>query len=196
VIIIGALTTAQHLGLPVASVIAGLGIGGVAVALAAQNTLANVFGTITILTDRPFRVGDHVQVDKVDGAVETIGLRSTRIRTAEGHLVTIPNKIIADSAVTNVTMRPNIRQLLAFSLAPDTTPEKMQEALAILRDTFQKHPLTQEVSVSWKGYGPHSLDIQVVYRCKTTDSKQFLQAIEEINLEVKRRFDAAQLKLA
>jgi len=91
VIIIAALTTAQYMGLPITSVIAGLGIGGIAVALAAQNTLANVFGTFTLLADRPFRVGDRVQVEKYNGAVEAIGLRSTRIRTLEGHLVTIPN---------------------------------------------------------------------------------------------------------
>ena len=103
IVIIGGLTAAQCLGLPVTSVIAGLGIGGIAVALAAQNTLANFFGSLVILADRPFRIGDVVRIDPVEGKVESIGLRSTRIRTATGDLVTIPNKNIADSIVINRT---------------------------------------------------------------------------------------------
>ena len=106
VAIIATLTAAQYLGLPIVSILAGLGIGGVAVALAAQNTLANFIGTLTILADRPFDVGDRVLVDKYEGAVETIGLRSTRLRTEEGHVVTIPNKILADSAIRNLSARP------------------------------------------------------------------------------------------
>jgi MscS family membrane protein len=196
VIIIGILTTAQHLGMPVTSVLAGLGVGGVAVALAAQNSLANIFGSIVILTDRPFRVGDRIQVGDIDGSVETIGLRSTRIRTLEGHLVTMPNKTVADSNIINVSLRPNIRQLMTVSLTYDTTPEKMKDAVTMLREIFQKHPLTHDAWVYWRDYGPHSLDIFVVYWCKTTVYKDFLQALEELNLEIKRRFDAADLNFA
>jgi len=196
VIIIGILTTAQHLGLPVTSVLAGLGVGGVAVALAAQNSLANIFGSIVILTDRPFRVGDRIQIGDIDGSVETIGLRSTRIRTLAGHLVTMPNKTVADSNIINISMRPNIRQLFTINLTYDTTPEKMREALGIVREIIQKHPLTHDCIVNWKDYGPHSLDIFVVYWCKSTDFKQFLVALEEINLEIKRRFDGAGLDFA
>ncbi|HUK83707.1 MAG TPA: mechanosensitive ion channel family protein [Verrucomicrobiae bacterium] len=196
VVIIGTLTTAQYLGLPITSVLAGLGIGGVAVALAAQNTLANVIGTIMILTDRPFRVGDRVQVDKYDGSVESINLRSSRLRTLEGHLVTIPNKIMADSAITNVSMRPNIRQLMTVSLTYDTPAARMQEAVDMLRGVFQRHPLTHDAWVYWKDYGPSSLDIFVAYWCKSTDFKVFLQAMEEINLQIKQRFDVAGLDFA
>ncbi|MDW8344622.1 MAG: mechanosensitive ion channel family protein [Verrucomicrobiae bacterium] len=196
VIIIGALTLAQYMGLPITSVVAGLGIGGIAVALAAQNTLANVFGTITILADRPFRVGDRVQIDKFDGTVETIGLRSTRIRTLDGHLVTLPNKIVADSGITNISLRPNIRQLFTISLTYDTTPEKMREALQIAREVIGRHPLTHDFIVNWRDFGPHSLDIFVVYWAKTTDFKEFLAALEEINLELKARYDARGLNFA
>ena len=196
VIILGVLTTAQHLGMPVASVLTGLGVGGVAVALAAQSSLANIFGSIVILTDRPFRVGDRVQIGDVDGSVETIGLRSTRIRTLEGHLVTMPNKTVADSNIINVSLRPNIRQLFTINLTYNTSPERMREALGILREIIQKHPLTHDCIVNWKDYGPHSLDIFVAYWCKSTDFKQFLVALEDINLEIKRRFDGAGLDFA
>jgi MscS family membrane protein len=196
VIVIGTLTTAQLMGFPITSALAGLGVGGIAVALAAQNTLANVFGSITILTDRPFRVGDRVQIDKYDGTVERIGLRSTRIRTLEGHLVVMPNKTVADSAINNVSMRPNIRELMTVSLTYDTTPERIKEAVSLLREVFQRHPLTHDAWVYWKGYGPHSLDIFVAYWCRSTDQKEFLQAMEELNLEIKARFDAAKLDFA
>ncbi|MCX7826516.1 MAG: mechanosensitive ion channel family protein [Verrucomicrobiae bacterium] len=195
-ILVATLTTAQYLGAPITSVIAGLGIGGIAVALAAQNTLANLFGTLSILVDRPFRVGDRIQMDKHDGVVESIGLRSTRIRTLEGHVVTTPNKIVSEVSITNISARPTIRQLMTLSLTYDTTPERMREAVAILREIFQKHPLTQDAWVYWRDYGSHSLDIFVVYWCKSTVYKEFLQAMEEINMEIKRRFDAAGLEFA
>jgi len=103
---------------------------------------------------------------------------------------------MADTAINNVTMRPNIRQLMTISLTYDTTPAKMQEAVGILREIFQKHPLTHDAWVYWKDYAACSLDIFVVYWCKSTDFKAFLNALEEINLEIKRKFDAAGLDFA
>jgi len=196
VVIIGVLTTAQYLGLPITSVLAGLGVGGVAVALAAQNTLANVFGSITILTDRPFRVGDRIEIEKYDGVVEQIGLRSTRIRTLEGHLVVIPNKIVADSAIRNISLRPNIRETFVLSLTYNTPAERIQEAVNLLKEIFAAHPMTHDVIVFWKTYAAASLDIFVIYWCKTQDYREFTRAMEEINLEIKRRFDAARLEFA
>lgn len=196
VIILGVLTTAQHLGLPVASVLTGLGVGGVAVALAAQSSLANIFGSIVILTDRPFRVGDVVRIDPIEGKVESIGLRSTRIRTADGHWVTIPNKNVADSAIINISRRPTIRQVITISLTYDTPAERVQEAVNLLREILEKHPQTHDFIVNWKDYAPSSLDIFVAYWCKSTDQKEFLTALEEINLEIKKRFDAAKLEFA
>ena len=196
VIILGVLTTAQHLGMPVASVLTGLGVGGVAVALAAQSSLANIFGSIVILTDRPFRVGDVVRIDPIEGKVESIGLRSTRIRTADGHFVTIPNKTVADSAIINISRRPTIRQVITISLTYDTPAARVEEAVKILRDILEKHPQTHDFIVNWKDYAPSSLDIFVAYWCKSTDQKEFLTALEEINLEIKKRFDAAKLEFA
>jgi MscS family membrane protein len=196
VIIIGALTAAQFMGWPVTSVIAGLGIGGVAVALAAQNTFANIIGTITLLADRPMRVGDFIKVDGQEGNVEAIGLRSTRVRTLEGHLVTIPNKIMADSPIVNISRRPTIRHTMTISLTYGTPAARVQEAIQILREVFNTHPLTHEVIITWRDYAASSLDICVIYWCKSTDYKLFLGALEEINVEIKKRFDAAKLEFA
>ncbi len=176
--------------------IAGLGIGGIAVALAAQDTLANLFGTVALLIDRPFRVGDRIEVEGYNGPIERIGLRSTRIRTLDGHLVTIPNKTVANVPINNIAMRPTIKEIMTFGLTYDTTPEQMREALTILRDVFTKHPETDDVWINWKGYGAFSLDIQVIYWCKQVEYAEFLKALEEMNLEIKERFDAAGLEFA
>jgi len=196
VIVTGALTTAQYLGIPVTSAIAGLGVGGIAVALAAQSTLANIFGSVTILVDRPFRVGDMVRIQEFEGNVEEIGLRSTRIRTPEGHLVTLPNKVVVDAGIINIARRPTIRHAMTIGLTYDTPAERVQEAVKLLREIFKAHPLTHDVWVYWRTYSASSLDIFVVYWCKSTDQQQFLQALDEINVEIKRRFDAAGLEFA
>jgi len=196
VTIVALLTTAQHLGMPITSVLAGLGVGGIAVALAAQNTLANVFGSITILTDRPFRVGDRVVIESYDGMVETIGLRSTRIRLLDGSLVVIPNKTVADSSIKNISLRPSIRETFSISLTYDTSADRVREAAQMLREIFKAHPNTLDYIVFWKTYAAASLDIFVVYWCKTTDYRVFAQSLEEINLEVKRRFDDAKFEFA
>jgi MscS family membrane protein len=158
--------------------------------------LANIFGSMTILADRPFKVGDVIRVDSVEGTVEAIGLRSTRIRTVDGHFVTIPNKTVADAAIINISMRPTIRQLITISLTYDTPAARVEEAVKILREIFRAHPLTHDVLVSWKDYAPSSLDIFVAYQCKSTNQKEFLAALEQINLEIKRRFDTAGLQFA
>lgn len=196
VVIIGLLTTAQHLGFPITSVIAGLGIGGVAVALAAQNTLANVFGSVTILADRPFRVGDFVRIETHEGLVEQIGLRSTRVRTPDGNLVTIPNKTVADSAIVNLTARPTLRQQFTIGLTYDTSPEKLEQAVALLKEIVRAHPLTHDVWVYWRDFSTSSLDILVIYWCKSKDVRECWGALQELNLEIKRRFDAAGLEFA
>jgi len=103
-IVVAILLTLQNMGLNITSLITSLGIGGLALALAAQDTLANFFGAIVIFVDKPFRIGDLVRIDTHEGIVETIGFRSTRVRTTEGHLVTIPNKTVGNSIVR--TLRP------------------------------------------------------------------------------------------
>jgi MscS family membrane protein len=194
--ITGALMAAQYLGLPVTSVVAGLGVGGIAVALAAQNTLANIFGAISILVDRPFRVGDFVKIQEFDGVVEEIGLRSTRIRTLNEHLVTLPNKTVVDAGIVNLSRRTAIRRTMTIGLTYDTSAERMQEAAVMLKEIFAAHPLTRDVWVSWRDYSASSLDIFIVYWCRSTAEKESLVALEEINLEIKRRFDKAGLQFA
>lgn len=128
IIVLGTVVVLSELGYPVASLIAGLGIGGIAFALAAQKTVENLFGSASILADQPFRVGEAVRVDGIEGTVELIGLRSTRIRTAERTLVIIPNGKLADMRIEAFAARDRFRFAARLPLAP-TTPRKNVEAL-------------------------------------------------------------------
>jgi len=186
----------QNLKVNVASLIAGLGIGGLAMALAAQETLKNFFGSIAIFSDRPFQVGERVQVEGMDGAVEAIGFRSTKIRTLDGTLVTIPNSKVADAVINNIARRPTIKNLYNIGITYNTPAEKIELALKIIRDTIGNHPSTENYWVYFKEFGNFSLNILVIHWCKHLKYQEFLIATEEINLEIKRRFTAEGIEFA
>ena len=196
VIIIAFLVTAQNLGLNITGLIASLSIGGLAIGLAAQDTLANLFGAVAVFVDKPFRVGDRILLDNVDGVVETIGFRSTRVRNQDGHLVTIPNKTIGNATITNIAMRPNIRTLLNIGITYDASREKIQVAVNILNQIFREHPNTQDVWISFNKFGDFALNLSVIHWWNNTDHKAYLEGIQEINLAIKQRFDEAGIGFA
>lgn len=193
---VAVLLVLQNLGYNVTSLLAGLGIGGLAVALAAQETLSNFIGALALLIDRPCQVGDRVDVEDISGTVEAIGLRSTRIRTLDGTVVSIPNSKLASAKINNFAPRPTIKNVFTVGVTYDTSFEKLQQALRILRDILGSHPSTHNYWVYFKEYGPYSLNILVIHWCKYTDYQKFLQATEEINLEIKRRFEEAGIEFA
>ena len=129
----------NYLGIPVTTLIASAGIGGLAIALAAQDTLKNLFGTIMLLTDKPFRVGERIIFNKYDGIVEDIGLRSTRIRLLTGHQVTIPNDKLASCDIENVGRRPHIHRVADIHIPLDTPREKLEKAVAVIRAALEAH---------------------------------------------------------
>ena len=196
IVAIGAMAILESLDLHVTSLLAGLGIGGLAFALAAKETLANVFGSIAIFADKPFRVGDRIIVDDCDGPVESIGLRSTRIRTLDGTLVTIPNARMAYATINNISKRPTIKNLYTIGVTYDTGCDKMKKALEILRDIFKNHPSTENYWVYFKDFGAHSLNILVIHWCKYLAYEEFLKATEEINLEIMKRFEKRNIEIA
>ena len=121
-----ALVTLDNLGINITAAIASLSIGGLAVGLAAQDTLANLFGAVAIFLDKPFKIGDRIQIENVDGPVESIGLRSTRVRNLDGHLVTIPNKTMGNATIVNIAARPNIKTVMNIGITYDTPLEKVR----------------------------------------------------------------------
>jgi MscS family membrane protein len=196
VIIIAFLVTSQNLGLNITGLIASLSIGGLALGLAAQDTLANVFGAVSVLVDKPFRIGDRIQLDTTDGIVEAIGFRSTRVRNQDGHLVTIPNKTIGNATITNIAQRPNIRTVMNIGLTYDTSTETLKRALQILEEVYRNHPMTADVWISFDKFGDFALNIQVIHWWNSTDQKMYLAGMQELNLQIKERFEREGIDFA
>ena len=186
----------QNSGYNVSGLLAGLGLGGLAVALALQPTPGNIFAAITIFIDRPFHVGDGVSVEGVAGAIESIGLRSTRIRTYEGTLVTIPNSTVIDAKVDNLQARSTRRTTFTIGVTYDTSSEKLAEAVRILREIMEQHPGTENSRAHFKSYGEWALNLDVTHWCKYLDYEKYLTCIEEINFDIKRRFEGEGIELA
>jgi MscS family membrane protein len=196
VIIVAALVTLDNIGVNITAAIASLSIGGLAVGLAAQDTLANLFGAVAVFMDKPFRIGDRIQLDSVDGTVETIGLRSTRVRNLNGHLVTIPNKTVGNATITNVTLRPNIKTELNIGVTYDTPAEKVKRAVEILEEVYRSHPMTGDLLISFNKFADSALNIMVVHFWNSTDFKEYLAGMQKLNLLIKERFDAEHISFA
>ncbi|MDA1336105.1 MAG: mechanosensitive ion channel [Bacteroidetes bacterium] len=193
--VLGVIMALNNAGYDVAALLAGVGIGGLAMGLAAKDFVANIFGGITVFVDRPFVVGDRVQLDGVDGTVVEIGIRSTRIKTLAGRIVTIPNHKFTDSIVENVTAEPARKIRLDLGLTYDTTPERIEEAIGIVREIVEKHIGTEDDTVIWfSGFGDFSLNISVVYYVRKEADVSLTPGA--INLEILKRFNAAGLDFA
>jgi MscS family membrane protein len=196
VVIAAILLTADNLHIEIKTLLAGLSIGGLALGLAAQDTVANLFGAVAIFLDKPFRIGDRVKVEGVDGTVETIGIRSTRVRSLDGHHVTIPNKTMGNAIITNVTRRPGIRSEMNIGITYDTPVEKVRRATRILEEILGAHPKTGDLIISFNKFADSALNILVVHVWNGTDMKEQLAGMQELNLRIKERFDAEQINFA
>ena len=196
VVLAAAMLTADNLNIKITSLLAGLSVGGLALGLAAQDTVANLFGAVSIFLDKPFHLGDLIKVEGVDGTVESIGLRSTRIRNADGHHVTIPNKLMGNAIITNVTRRPAIRTEMNFGLAYTTPVEKVKRATAILGEIFRSNPKTADAIISFNKFTDSTLNILVVHVWSGTDAKEHFAQMQAWNLEIKQRFEAENIEMA
>jgi MscS family membrane protein len=200
-VVVGALAlmvALSELGYPVTTVIAGLGIGGVALALAAQKTVENLFGSISILADQPFGVGDTIRVDTIEGTVEVIGLRSTRIRTIERTLVIIPNGKLADMRIESLGPRDRIRFAARLALSRETEPARIEALVKALREKLRDHPSVykDEVLVQLSGIGESSFDVDVAAPIETIDATEFAKIRQEMLLVCLRIVEAQGAKLA
>jgi MscS family membrane protein len=200
VVVFGAVYIFQAItGKPLNAVLAGLGIGGLAVALAAQDTLRNFFGSIMIMLDKPFVVGDRVTVEGVDGPVEDIGFRSTRIRTFTGHLVAVPNEKMAKINIENIGRRPSIRRLTNITITYDTSPEKVERALTIIKDILNNHKgMDPEFPprVYFNEFNDASLNLMMIYWYFPPDYWDFLAFNERVNLQIMKAFEAEGIEFA
>ena len=185
IIVILLFTLSNILNLNVNTIIAGLGIGGLAVALAGKETLENLFASFTIFLDKPFITGDLVQVNNIIGRVEKVGFRTTRIRTAERSLVTLPNKIMVDQPLDNWSERQVWRSKFEIDMTYETKPENMQIIKKKIIDYLNEHPKTDEHSqVFFSEFAAHSLKLQIFFFAKTNDFFEFMAIKDEVNFKV------------
>ena len=200
IIILGSVIAIQNLtGVQIGPLLASLGIGGIAVALAAKDSIANFFGTLTILLDKPFQVGDRIIIDSYDGTVESVGFRSTRIRTLPGNLVTIPNERLVNSGLENVSKRPHIRWLNNIGITYDTPPEKIEKAVAIIRDILADHEGMHPdfpPRAIFNGFNDWSLNILVVAWYHPPEWWDYQAWVQRTCLEITRQFNAEGINFA
>lgn len=188
VVIMGIIAILQNNGYNVASLIAGLGIGGLAVALAARETLANFFGSITIFMDRPFKIGDWIKTGDVEGTVEEVGFRSTRVRTFYNSLVSVPNSNLANTDIDNLGLRKYRRLKTVLNLTYSTTPEQMEAFVEGIKAIVKanKHFRQDMYEVHFNSFGAHSLDVLVYVFFDVPDWSTELQQRHNFFLEVLR----------
>lgn len=188
----------SELGYPVTSVIAGLGIGGIALALAAQKTVENLFGSISILADRPFRVGDAIRVDTIEGVVERVGLRSTRVRTVDRTLIVFPNGKLADMRIETFGPRDRIRFATKLALSRATSTAQLKEIVERLPRRLAEHESTrkEDISVRLIAIGEGSYDVEVVAPVETLDAAEFARIREELLVLCIEMVEAVGTRLA
>jgi MscS family membrane protein len=186
----------DNVGVNVASLVAGLGLGGLAFALAAQDLLKNLFGGTAILTDKPFHIGQRIKVGTdIDGFVEEIGMRTTRVRTFDGTYIIVPNSRIADSIIENVSKEENRRIVQTLGVEYSTTLKKMEQAKKLLKDIVKKNPDTKDDSlVFFDEFANSSLNIKLIYWIRNKDN--ILGAKDSINLAIKKEFEKARIEFA
>lgn len=189
----------QHLGIPVATLLTSAGIGGVAVALGAQDTLKTLFGTINLLSDRPCRVGDRIIFRGYDGVVEDIGLRSTRLRLLSGSQVTIPNDQLAGNDVQNVGRRDYIRKVGEIHIPLDTTCQKVERAVAIIKEELEDHEgmdPDRSPKVFFREFAPGAFCIQFTYWYSPADRWKCRAFNDRLNFELFRKFEAEGIQFS
>ena len=188
----------ESLGFQVKTFLTGLGIGGLAFALAAQDTIANMFGSFVVVMDQPFYVGEYVRIAGFEGTVEEIGLRSTRLRTAQRTQVVIPNKTVATEVITNFTRMPQRRVDATIGVTYDSPPDRVELALADLRSLLRSDPGVHQgqIIVSLADFGDASLRVQVLYFTADPDWDSHMAVRERVNLGILRAFAARGVTLA
>ncbi|MDH6534476.1 mechanosensitive ion channel family protein [Parabacteroides sp. 52] len=194
--IIGIITALSNVGVNISALIGTLGIGGIAFALAAQDTVKSIFGAFTILTDRPFNIGDTIRIDSHEGTIIDVGIRSTKMRNYDKRIITFPNYKIMDASIVNISAEPMRRVVTKLGLTYDTPPEKMQEALEILRAIPGKveNATTKEVIANFSEFADSALVITFIFFIEKKGNNQ--KVTSDVYMEILKDFNKAGLNFA
>jgi MscS family membrane protein len=198
VIFLAVLMAIQNLGYSISGLLASLGIGGLAVALAAKDTLANVFGSIMIIVDRPFHIGENIRTGDIEGTVEEVGFRSTKIRTFDKSLISVPNSVITNMAINNLSRMTQRRIRFTVGVTYDTTPAQMRQAVEHIRAMLAAHPAIdkENILVRFTEFGASSLDILVQCFTFTAALPEHLEIREDVCLKLMEILEGMGLEIA
>ena len=186
----------DNAGYDITTVLAGLGVGGLALALAAQDSAKNIFGVFTIFTDTPFKVGERVKIGGYDGTITEIGLRSTKLKTLEGRTVFVPNADFSDKAVENVSSEPSRKVVLNLGLTYDMDAAKIEQAMTVLEEiaTANAEDIEEGPSIGFNAFGDFALNVVFVYYIKK--GSDILGTQTQVNLEILKRFADGGVEMA
>ena len=186
----------SNMGYDVVSILAGLGIGGLAIALAAQGAIKNLISGLILLIDKPFKINDWIEVGDVSGSVIDIGLRSTKLESDKNTILIFPNSIVLDSVVTNYTANNIIKQIQSVGISPFTPIDQLKKAIETILETVQSVEGTESdnVSVRFINFGESSLDLEIVYGL--TDPDNWKMTIHNVNMGIKESLDRIGVELA
>ncbi len=190
----------SNLGINISTLIAGAGLSSLAFAFAAQKSVANIFGAITILLNKPFIIGDFIAVNGVSGTVKDLSLTYITLVELDGHQVMVPNETIISSNVENFSIRESRKSDFSIGLVYGTTLEQMKQGVKIIEEILQSYQEKEQISnyrVHFDTFGDFSLKIKATYFSLITDNyQQFLKQREDINLQIKEQFEQAGLDMA
>lgn len=194
--IIGVVMALSNVGVNISALLGTLGIGGIAFALAAQDTIKNIFGALTIFTDKPFGIGDTVRIDGFEGTIIDVGVRSTKMRDYDKRIITFPNYKITDASVVNISAEPMRRVVMKIGLTYDTTPEKMNEAMEILNETPAKIKFVspRDLVVNFSDFTDSALVITFIYFIEKKGD--IGKTTSNVNMHVLTAFNQAGLSFA
>jgi small-conductance mechanosensitive channel len=193
---VGLLFLFDNLGYNVTTIIAGLGIGGIAIALAAQNILGDLFNYFVIFFDRPFEVGDFITVDDKKGTVEHIGIKTTRLLSVNGEQLAFSNSDLTKSRIHNFKRMQRRRVVFSIGVVYSTTHEKLQRIPTIIKDIISSQELATFDRAHFASFAPYSLNFEIVYFIESSEYIPFMNTQEAINLRIFKAFDDEKIEFA
>lgn len=194
--IIVALLMLDQMGVNITALLAGLGVGGIAVALALQNILGDIFASLTIVLDKPFKVGDTLFINNSWGVVEKVGLKTTRIRSLDGNLMVVPNNLLLQNQIQNYSEIEERRTVQNIGVKYETSYEKVQKIPEILAKAVQSVPQTRLERVTFANYGDFSLIFELAYYAEQIENRSVFDVRHKVNLEILRLFNENGIQFA
>jgi len=186
----------SNLGYNVSTLIAGLGIGGIAIAFALQNILSDIFASFSIYFDKPFEVGDFIIIDEDMGIVKKIGIKSTRIETLKGQELVVSNKILTETRINNYKKMKKRRIVFGFGVVYETTTAKLKKIPKLVENVLKGIKIVKLDRVNFREFGDSALTYQVVYYIDSSVYKKYVEVQEQINLGIKQAFEKARIEMA